>query len=210
MSEIKSTFDSRLPLEVKEKLKSSKVAVAGLGGLGSNIAVMLARSGVGKLLLIDFDKVDISNLNRQAYSIPHLGMRKTDALTEIIKDINPSVELETICTKVTKENATSLLGDYPIMCEAFDKAEQKAMLISTILSECKNTIIVSGNGMAGYSDSNKIQTKKVMDRLYVCGDGVSDIEKGDILIASRVLTCAGHQATKVIQLILEQQPTVND
>ncbi len=205
MSKINGTFDSRLPLDVKEKLKSARVAIAGLGGLGSNIAVMLARSGVGKLLLVDFDRVDTSNLNRQAYSIPHLGMWKTEALTQIIKDINPAVELETICTKITTENATSLLGEYPIVCEAFDKPEQKAMLISTILSECKNTIVVSGNGMASYSDCNKIKTKKVTERLYICGDGVSDIEKGDILIASRVLICAGHQATKVIQLILDDE-----
>lgn len=204
MEKIKSTFDKRLEKEAREKLRNSKVAIAGLGGLGSNIAVMLVRSGVGKLLLVDFDKVDISNLNRQAYSIPHLGTEKTQALSQILKDINPDVEIETLCTKVTEENAKEIFEKYPIVCEAFDKADQKAMLISTLLSQCKNTTVISGNGMAGYSDANAIKTRKITDRLYICGDGVADIDKGDILMASRVLICAGHQANKAIQLILDK------
>ncbi len=203
MNEIKGTFDSRLPVDIKEKLSSAKVAIAGLGGLGSNIALMLCRSGVGNLLLVDFDKVDTSNLNRQAYCLRHLGMKKTDALEEIIGEINPAVKIEKLCTKVDFDNAKDIFGDYSIVCEAFDKPDMKAMLISTLLSSCPNTTVVSGNGMAGYSDGNKISTKKVMDKLYVCGDGVSDIEKGEILMASRVMICAGHQANKVIQLILE-------
>ena len=203
MPKLENTFDSRLPDQIRDKLNSAQVAVAGLGGLGSNIAVMLARSGVGHLLLIDFDKVDVSNLNRQVYSIPHLGLNKTDALTQIIRDINPSVEVKSLCTKITQENAEKLLGDYPIVCEAFDKADMKSMLITTLLTRCRNITVVSGNGMAGCCDSNTIKTKKITDKLYVCGDGISDIEKGEILMAPRVLICAGHQANKVIQLILD-------
>lgn len=197
-----NTYDSRLPEELKNKLKNAKVAIAGLGGLGSNIAVMLARAGIGKLFLVDFDTVDASNLNRQVYSIPHLGMKKTDALTSVIRDINPDIEIEAITTKVTSQNAVKLFGNYDIVCEAFDKADNKAMLISTLLANTKSTI-VSGNGMAGYGNSNAITTKKPMNRLYTCGDGVTDVSCR-ILTSARVAICAGHQANKIIELILDK------
>lgn len=201
--EIEKAFDERFPLEVKEKLHHAKVAIAGLGGLGSNIALMLARSGVGQLFLVDFDCVDITNLNRQMYRVSHIGMYKTDAMVEMIREINPYIEIKTCCEKVTAKNAKSIFEGYTIVCEAFDQAEQKTMLISTLLSQCSNMTIVSGNGMSGFYDSNLIQTTQKMKRLYVCGDLQSDVADGCGLMAPRVSICAGHQANKVIQLILE-------
>ena len=117
-------FDARFPKEMQKKLRAAKVAVAGLGGLGSNIAVMLARSGIGKLLLVDFDVVDVTNLNRQMYFIPQLGRPKTEALAELLVQINPYTEYETVCTKVTPENVKELFSEYPIVCEAFDRPDQ--------------------------------------------------------------------------------------
>lgn len=201
--ELDRAFDSRFPLGIKEKLSAAHVAIAGLGGLGSNIALMLARTGVGHMLLVDFDTVDTTNLNRQAYGISQLGKPKTEAIRELLAEINPYLEIQTRCIRVTQENASELFGEYPILCEAFDRADQKAMLISTVLSQCPGTTIVSGNGMAGYGDSNSITTKRTMRRLYVCGDGTTDIGDGMGLMAPRVAICAGHQANKVIQLILE-------
>ena len=196
-------FDARFPQEIKRKLNDAHVAVAGLGGLGSNIAMMLARSGVGHLLLVDFDVVDVTNLNRQAYLIPHLGKAKTEALTDILKQINPYLTYEQRTIKVRPENVRELFGGYPIVCEAFDKADQKAMLVRELLTQLPDTIVVSGNGMAGFADANQLTTRKVMDRLYICGDGQTDIGEGMGLMAPRVAICAGHQANKVIQLILE-------
>lgn len=201
--ELDRAFDSRFPLGIKEKLSAAHVAIAGLGGLGSNIALMLARTGIGHMLLVDFDTVDTTNLNRQAYGISQLGKPKTEAIRELLAEINPYLEIQTRCIRVTQENASELFGEYPILCEAFDRADQKAMLISTVLSQCPGTTIVSGNGMAGYGDSNSITTKRTMRRLYVCGDGTTDIGDGMGLMAPRVAICAGHQANKVIQLILE-------
>lgn len=201
--ELDRAFDSRFPLEIKEKLSAAHVAIAGLGGLGSNIALMLARTGVGHMLLVDFDTVDTTNLNRQAYGISHLGKPKAEAIRELLAEINPYLDIETRYIRVTPENAAGLFGEYPILCEAFDRPDQKAMLISTVLSQCPSTTIVSGNGMAGYGDSNGITTKRAMRRLYVCGDGTTDIGDGMGLMAPRVAICAGHQANKVIQLILE-------
>ena len=195
-------FDARFPAWMKEKLARAHVAIAGLGGLGSNIAVSLARSGVGHLLLVDFDVVDVTNLNRQMYLIPHLGMPKTDALRQILSQINPWLDVQTCQIRVTPENVRELFGDWPIVCEAFDRPDQKAMLTGTLLAQCPDTVIVSGNGMAGLGDANDIRTQQKMSRLYICGDGETDSAAGAGLMAPRVAVCAGHQANKVLQLIL--------
>ena len=196
-------FDARFAPEVKARLQAARVAIAGLGGLGSNTAVMLARSGVGHMKLVDFDRVDTTNLNRQAYGISHLGMFKTDAIRSILADINPYLEIEMVCVKVTAENAAELFHGWPIVCEAFDRPEAKAMLVNTLLASLPETVIVSGTGMAGYGDANEIRTTRRMRRFYLCGDGVTAAEGMTGLMAPRVAVCAGHQANKVIQLILQ-------
>lgn len=190
---------------VYDKLRSARVAVAGLGGLGSNVSVSLARAGVGELMLIDFDRVDLSNLNRQQYEIADLGRYKTDALSERLARINPYMKLTRRTVKVTAENAAEIFGGFDIVCEAFDRADRKAMLISALLSECRDTVIVSGSGMAGYLSSNMIQTKRAFGRLYICGDGVTDSADVNGLMAPRVAICANHQANMIIRLILGER-----
>lgn len=202
--ELDRAFDARFPDEMRKKLRGAKVAVAGLGGLGSNIAVMLARSGIGHLFLVDFDVVDVTNLNRQMYFISHLGLPKTEALPQILYQINPYLICESMRIKVTPENVRELFKGYPIVCEAFDKPDQKAMLVRELLMQCPETIVVSGNGMAGYGDTNDICTSQKMRRLYVCGDQKTDVGGGIGLMAPRVAACAAHEANKVIQLIMER------
>ncbi len=201
--ELDRAFDARFAPEIKAKLQAAHVAIAGLGGLGSNIAVMLARSGVGHLKLVDFDKVDVTNLNRQMYGIPHLGRFKTDAIRDILTNINPYLDIETVCETVTAENAAEFFRDWPIVCEAFDSPENKAMLVRTLLAECPATTVVSGVGMAGYGDANDIRTTHPMRRLYICGDGHTAAGGMTGLMAPRVAVCAGHQANQVLQLILQ-------
>lgn len=194
---------------VYEKLRAARVAVAGLGGLGSNIAISLARAGVGRLLLVDFDRVDLSNLNRQQYDTGDIGRYKTEALAGKLRRIAPYMQTEYKTVRVTAENAAEIFGGFGIVCEAFDRAEQKAMLVNTLLSECKDTVIVSGSGMAGYLSSNTILTRCVLNRLYVAGDGVTDSADVNGLMAPRVAICANHQANMVIRLILGNRG-VND
>ena len=208
--ELDRAFDERFPAEIREKLRNGRAAIAGLGGLGSNIAVSLARSGVGHLLLVDFDVVDVTNLNRQVYMIPHLGMPKTEALREILAQINPWLDVRTEQVRVTPENVRELFSGWPVVCEAFDRADQKAMLVSSLLAQCPDTIVVSGNGMAGLGDANLIQTRQQMRRLYVCGDGMTEISPGVGLMAPRVAICAGHRANKVLQLITGQRTNSRD
>jgi sulfur carrier protein ThiS adenylyltransferase len=201
--ELSRAFDSRFPPQMRDRLQAGRVAVAGLGGLGSNIAVMLARSGVGHLFLVDFDTVDTTNLNRQHYFIDHLGMKKTDAIQSILEKINPYLDVETRCVRVTPDNLADLFSAWPIVCEAFDQPDQKAMLVQGLLTSCPNTAVISGNGMAGFGDANGIHTEKRLSRLYVCGDGTTDVGQGIGLMAPRVAICAGHEANKAIQLIMQ-------
>ena len=187
----------------QEKLNNAKVAIAGLGGLGSNIAVALARIGVGHLHLIDFDKVDISNLNRQHYFISHLNKYKTQALAEQLQMINPYLNIVTDCIKVTEDNIFSLFKDEDIICEAFDVPENKAMLVNKVLELFPEKYIISGSGMAGFGHNNEIHTRKVMGKFYICGDEKTALSNENSLMAPRVAICAGHQANLITQLILE-------
>ena len=197
-------LDDRHGIEFQKKISSTTVAVCGLGGLGSNIAISLARAGIGKLILIDFDKVDITNLHRQQYKASQVGMYKTEALRENLTEINPylETEIQTVC--VTEKNAKELLKDCDIICEAFDNAECKAMLTNLVLEEMPEKYIVAASGMAGMGSANSIHTRKVTKRFYLCGDEISDASDGIGLVSSRVMLCAAHQAHMVLRLIANE------
>ena len=199
--EMYAALEERHGAELQRKLSAAKVAVCGLGGLGSNIAIALARAGVGKLHIIDFDRVDISNLNRQQYFPEQLGQFKADALYDTLKRIAPYCEIVREQVKLDEDNIPKLLADDDIIAEAFDKADQKAMLVNCVLEKMPEKYLVSGSGLAGISPSNMITTKRIMKRFYLCGDGVSDVDDGMGLVASRVLICAGHQAHAIIRII---------
>ena len=181
--------------------------MAGLGGLGSNIAVFLARMGVEHLHLIDFDRVDITNLNRQQYFIHQIGMDKTEALQEILLAINPYLTIRTDCVRVTEKNVPALFRDDTYICEAFDVPENKAMLAETVLEYFPDKYLIAASGMAGYGDSNRIRTRKISSHFYLCGDETSEVREGYGLMAPRVALCAAHQANLVAELILRQTET---
>ena len=189
---------------ISEKLKKAKVCILGLGGLGSNVAVLLARSGIGYLKLVDFDIVEASNLNRQQYRISHIGMKKTEAIKTIIKEINPFVEVKTLDIKVDRENILSVVGDVEIIVEAFDRAETKAMAIEELLTN-GNKMLVSASGMAGLGSANEIITRKVRDNFYLIGDNYSDYEEYSGIMSTRVMICAAHQANIVLRIILGEE-----
>lgn len=189
--------------ENQKRFQNATVAICGLGGLGSNIAISLARAGIGKLILIDFDQVDLTNLHRQQYQISQIGMCKTEALADNLRQINPYIELETHTVKITEENA-ELLKKADIICEAFDDAEAKAMLTDLVLGKMPDKYVIAASGMAGFGDANAIQTRKITEHFYLCGDLVSDVADGVGLVASRVMICAAHQAHKVLQILLKE------
>ena len=189
---------------ISKKLKKTRVCILGLGGLGSNVAILLARAGIGYLKLVDFDIVEASNLNRQQYRISHIGMKKTEAIKTIIKEINPFVEVETLDIKVDRKNIYSIIGDIEIVVEAFDRAETKAMTLEELLTN-KNKIVVSASGMAGLGSANEIVTRKIKDNFYLVGDNYSDYEEYSGIMSTRVMICAAHQANVVLRLILGEE-----
>ena len=187
--------------DMQNKISAARVAVCGLGGLGSNIAIALARAGVGHLHLIDFDRVDLTNLNRQQYAVGQLGQYKTDALRETLSLISPYCDVTCDTIQVTEENLPDLLKAEDYICEAFDRAEAKAMLVSGVLEHFPEKYLVAASGLAGLGSANTIQTRRVSQRFYLCGDGTSDSSVGLGLVASRVLVCAAHEANMILRLI---------
>ena len=190
--------------ELQQAFSSATVAVCGLGGLGSNIAIALARAGIGKLILIDFDRVDITNLHRHQYKADQIGMYKTVALVENLKEIAPYISLEIHTERIAEDNAVTLLSDADIICEAFDDAECKAMLTNTVLSELPDKYLVAASGMAGMGTTNSIKTRRITSKFYLCGDETSEVSDGIGLVAPRVALCAAHQAHTVLRILAKQ------
>lgn len=192
---------ARHGIELHNRFSSATVAICGLGGLGSNIAITLARAGIGKLLLIDYDRVDITNLHRQQYKANQIGFYKADALAQNLLEIAPYTAVETAITKVTEENFADFLRGADIVCEAFDNAESKAMLVNGVLEQLPDCYLVAASGMAGMDTPNTIRTRKITKRFYLCGDAVSDVADAIGLVAPRVMVCAAHQAHTVLRIL---------
>ena len=201
------TLSERHGEKTQKSFESATVAICGLGGLGSNIAFALARAGVGKLILIDFDSIDITNLHRQQYKTNQIGTSKTDALKENLLEIAPYVTIETHSVRISENNAEALLEKADIICEAFDDAESKAMLVNIVTEKMPEKYLVAASGMAGMGSANTIQTRRISKRFYLCGDGASDVSEAGSLVASRVMLCAAHQAHTVLRILTEQFET---
>ena len=187
--------------DASDKLNKSCVCICGLGGLGSNIAEMLTRLGIGKLILVDYDIVDPTNLNRQNYFVSDIGSLKTDATTNILLKINPYVQIVKKNVFVNSKNILEIIECADIVVEAFDSAKSKAEIVNTILAG-SDKIVVASSGMAGIGSSNLIKTNKPMSRLYICGDMQSEAKEGLSLMSPRVNICAAHQANMVERILL--------
>ena len=184
-------------------LPNTAVGIAGCGGLGSNIAHMLTRSGIGKLVIADFDTVVMSNLNRQFFFVDDLGKNKVDALEKNLKKINPYILIEKHKTKITGHNLFEIFQDTSIIVEAFDQVSQKNMILNSFLEkDRKNSYLISASGMGGLESSNLVKTKKFGNNVYLCGDFSNDSSLG--LMASRVNIAAAHEANMVLRIIAEK------
>lgn len=201
--EMKEALTCRVGNEITEKLNNATVAVMGLGGLGSNISIALARAGVGHLILADFDCVDLTNLNRQQYKASQLGQKKTEALKENLLEIAPYLKIDTFDVKVNEENLSSICAPASVICEAFDKAENKAMLVNYVLENMSDKYLVAASGLAGFKSLNQIKTRRISQKFFLCGDGTSDVNNGIGLVSARVMGCAAHQALTVLKILID-------
>lgn len=192
-----SEIFKRNAVGVADGLGKLNIIICGAGGIGSNLAVMLVRSGVKRLTIIDFDMVEESNLNRQYYFKKDIGKPKVAALKEILQSIT-DVEVKAVQEKIDEQNARDLLSGFDIVCEAFDSAEQKAMLANFVLSNLDATLIAS-SGMSGLG--GEMRVRKVSDKFYVCGDEASQMSEG--VMSPRVSMCAGMMANLALNLALK-------
>ncbi len=193
---------SRNDHPLNQKLKKAVIGIAGIGGLGSNAAVALARAGVGRLVIADYDKVELSNLNRQNYSLKDVGKFKTDALESIIKSISPFTIIEKHNARITGKNVFTVFAECAVVIEAFDTVKSKSMIVKAFADgRFYDKYLIAASGVAGYSSSNEIKTKRLSKNIYVCGDGRSDPLTSGSLMAPRIMITAGHQANTALMLI---------
>lgn len=203
--ELEAQMMARHTPGVHQKVRGARVGIAGLGGLGSSVAVALARLGLGHMVLADFDVVEPSNLNRQQYFIDQIGMPKVEALKQNLGRINPHVQVEWHAVVLDRENIPKIFSQTPIVVEAFDRADVKEMLIATIMDRLPGHVVVAASGLAGYGPNNIIRTERVAKNLYIIGDQVSAARPGSGLMAPRVGIAAHHQANLVLRLILGEE-----
>jgi len=200
--ELEALMMARHTPGVHEKLKKGRVAIAGLGGLGSNIAVSLARMGVGFLRLIDFDVVEPSNLNRQYYFIDQLGMKKTEALHSTLLRINPYITYDMVDVLIDENNIKDLFDGVDVIVEAFDKAETKAMLIKRCMQIFPEKVVIGASGVAGVHDTSLLRIERIGKNVYIVGDFVNEARPGEGLMATRVAVAANMQANLVVRYLL--------
>ena len=193
-----------LTAEQSQRLQTAKVAIVGLGGLGSNVALWLARLGVGQLLLYDFDKVELSNLNRQYYFLEDVGQYKATALLGHLKAVNPYGNYHSRVVQLTEDNLAELLSEAHIVCEALDKPEAKALLVNGVLESFPDKYLVSASGLAGFASSASMQVRQVTPHFYLCGDGISDMLQLP-LCGPRVGLCAAQEALTIARIILQME-----
>ena len=208
--ELDALLTARHTPGVHETVKGTTLGIAGVGGLGSAIAIALARTGIGHLIIADFDIVEPSNLNRQQFFIDQIGLPKVYALRDTLARINPHVRVTACHLRLTPGNIAEVFGHAQVLVEAFDQAQQKVMLIETFAARFPDRPIVSGSGMAGYGPANTILTQQVANNLYLCGDGRTAAAAGTGLMAPRVGVAAHHQANAVLRLLLGHNPATED
>lgn len=188
---------------VAETLGQAVVGVAGLGGLGSNVAVLLARAGVGRLILADYDSVELGNLNRQQYTLEDLGKTKADALRGYLRRVNPYCVTEGHTVRLTEDNIPGIFGSCNVIVEAFDDPRAKQMIIEKVLSDMDPAWVVAASGIAGYGKYEDLARRR-FDRFVLCGDGISEVRDGVPLLAPRVTIVAATQADAVIEILMKK------
>ena len=200
--ELETLMAARHTPGVHARLKRATVGIAGLGGLGSAVAVALARVGVGTLVLADFDVVEPSNLNRQQYFVDQLGLPKTRALADNLARINPHVRHRLHQVRLDPGNVQAIFGGVDVMVEAFDRADQKAMLIEAFAAARPGTPMIAASGLAGHGDETSLRVQRIGRSLFIVGDQVSGAEPGRGLMAPRVGIAAHMQANLAVRLLL--------
>jgi len=191
--------------EVRSHLLKFTVGIAGAGGLGSNCAIALARSGVGTIIIADYDIVEALNLNRQYYFTDQIGKMKTEALRENISRITHDVKVVTHQMTLDRLNIVEAFRGCDVIIEAFDNSEMKEMLIETIQTKMAGIPLIVGSGMAGWGKTNAIICRRIDDSLYVCGDEATEVSEDLPPLAPRVGIVANMQANIAVEILMNKK-----
>lgn len=187
---------------VQDRLRKREVGIMGLGGLGSVVAIALARMGVGSLRLADHDVVEPTNLNRQQYFVDQIGQKKTAALRDTLQRVNPHVSVTVIDRRLTENDIGLLFKDVHALVECFDDPAMKAAGLRAAVHHLPGVFYVCASGLAGYGENNAIRTRRLYPGIYLVGDELSAAAPGQGLMAARVGIAAHHQANQVVRLLL--------
>lgn len=199
MIDVEKIFERNVP-GLRDILVKKSVAIAGCGGIGSNAAVALVRAGIGKLIIADYDRVELSNLNRQYFFLEDVGKEKTEALSAHLLAINPGLNIESHFMELTRENVCLLFKEADLLIEAFDRAESKAWLIETWCTHFHDKPIVCASGLSGYGNTSTLKVRHA-GNFVLCGDEITDMSMG--LTASRVAIAANMQANEAIEILVK-------
>ena len=184
-----------------EKLKGTCIGIAGCGGLGSNCAMALARAGVGTLVIADFDTVTLENLNRQYYFREQVGQKKVLALKENISKVNPDIDVQAHDVRLGPDEVVDIFKNCQVLIEAFDRADQKLMIIETVTERFPDKFIIAGSGLAGYGENNALRTRR-LGNLFICGDETSEVSEELPPLAPRVGVVASLQANQALEIVM--------
>lgn len=202
MEKLNKGLATYLSQESLDKIAKIKIGIAGCGGIGSNVAMNLVRSGFKNFVLVDFDHVEESNLNRQFFFADQVGVVKVDALEANLKRIAKDLNIEVHSLRVAINNANELFSDCDIIVEAFDCPQSKAMLISSILPTAD--FLVACNGMAGIGQADDIVTTKKSDKFVIVGDNKTEVSATVPPISPRVNVCAAKMADVILDKVLNE------
>lgn len=190
---------------IESHLNKFRVGIAGAGGLGSNCAALLSRSGVGTLVIADYDRVEKSNLSRQFYFTDQEGMMKTEALKENLARIRPKTNVIIHNIRLDRKNIFQIFSGCNVIVEALDSSETKEMFIETVQSALKGVPLVAGSGIAGWGNNEILRSRKIDESLYVCGDETSEVTDDLPPLAPRVGIVAALQANTVVELLMKMK-----
>jgi sulfur carrier protein ThiS adenylyltransferase len=188
--------------EIEGHLKDFRVGIAGAGGLGSNCAASLARTGIGTLVIADFDRVEQSNLSRQYYFPFQTGMLKIEALKDNLITIRPEIKVLTFNVKLDRENIPSVFSGCDVIVEAFDRSDMKEMMVESVQNELPGIPLIVGSGLAGWGRNEILKFRKIDETLYICGDEITEASDDLPPMAPRVGIVANMQANAVVEILL--------
>ncbi len=188
--------------DIENHLRQFRIGIAGAGGIGSNCAMALARTGIGELVIADNDFVEVSNLSRQYYFIDQTGMSKCIALKNNLERANNKVRVTTCNIRLDRENIPDIFSGCSVIVEALDSPEMKEMLIEAVQTRMPGIPVVVCSGMSGWGNNELIKCRKIDDTLFICGDELTEADEELPPMAPRVGIVANMQANVVVEILM--------